>query len=111
MLKTDGIQFCTCLRGKDGSPCTHQAAVVIQYGEHGLNFITSASSSARQRLAQIALGDGAIQDAGFYSSLHQKSLEAERSISANGENTQTDKPDFSGTHWDVIRAGASKTMK
>ena len=26
------IGFCTCPRGKDGSPCTHQAAVLIQYG-------------------------------------------------------------------------------
>ena len=69
------IGFCTCLKGKDGSPCVHQAAVVIQCGEYGLNFSTSASSSARQKLAQIALGDGAIQDAGFYSSLHQESLE------------------------------------
>ena len=69
------VGFCTCLKGKDGSPCVHQAAVVIQCGEYGLNFSTSASSSARQKLAQIELGDGAIQDTGFYSSLHQESLE------------------------------------
>ena len=69
------IGFCTCLKGKDGSPRVHQAAVVIQCGEYGLNFSTSASFSAWQKLAQIALGDGAIQDTGFYSSVHQESLE------------------------------------
>ena len=66
------VGFCTCLKGKDGSPCVHQAAVVIQCGEYGLNFSTSASSSARQKLAQIELGDGAIQDTGFFIKNHLK---------------------------------------
>ena len=100
------IGFCTCLKGKDGSPCVHQAAVVIQCGEYGLNFSTSASSSARQKLAQIVLGDGAIQDAGFYSSLHQESLEG-HSTCQNRNNISTDKPEFRGSQWDLIRAGAS----
>ena len=52
------IGFCTCPKGRDGSPCLHQAAVVVQYGEYGLNFATSMSSSARQKLAQVPLGDG-----------------------------------------------------
>ena len=56
------IGFCTCPKGRDGSPCLHQAAVVVQYGEYGLNFITSMSPSARQKLVRIALGDGAIKD-------------------------------------------------
>ena len=89
--------------GKDGSPCVHQAAVVIQCGEYGLNFSTSASSSARQKLAQIELGDGAVQDTGFYSSLHQESLEG-HSTCQNRNNISTDKPEFRGSQ---IRAGAS----
>ena len=97
------VGFCTCLKGKDGSPCVHQAAVVIQCGEYGLNFSTSASSSARQKLAQIELGDGAIQDTGFYSSLHQESLEG-HSTCQNRNNISTDKPEFRGSQ---IRAGAS----
>ena len=27
------IGFCSCEKGKDGSPCIHQAAIVIQHGE------------------------------------------------------------------------------
>ena len=56
------IGFCTCPRGTNGSPCVHQAAVVIQCGEYGLNFISGASSSSRQTLAQVVLGEGAIKD-------------------------------------------------
>ena len=33
------------------------------------------SPSVRQKLTQIALGDGAIKDPGIYSSIHQESLE------------------------------------
>ena len=68
------IGCCACPRGKDGSPCTPQAAVLIQYGEYSFNFISSSSPLARQKLAQIALGDCAIQNLGFYSYLHQESL-------------------------------------
>ena len=102
------IGFCTCPKGRDGSPCLHQAAVVVQYGEYGLNFITSMSPPARQKLARIALGDGAIKDPGFYSSIHQESLEHKY----GGEGKDQIKPssldtmDFSSTHWDLIRAGA-----
>ena len=37
-----------------------------------LQHYTSASSSARQKLAQIELGDGAIQDTGFFIKNHLK---------------------------------------
>ena len=74
------IVFCTCPRGKDGTPCTHQAAVLIQYGEYSFNFIGSSSPLARQKLAQIALGDCTIQNLGFYSSLHQESLENNNTV-------------------------------
>ena len=94
------IGFCTCPKGRDGSPCLHQAAVVVQYGEYGLNFITSMSPPARQKLARIVLGDGAIKDPGFYSSIHQESLEHKY----GGEGKDQLKPslldtmDFSSTH-------------
>ena len=99
------IGFCTCSKGRDGSPCLHQAAVVVQYGEYGLNFITSMSPSARQKLARIAL---TIKDPGFHSLIHQESLEHKY----GGEGKDQIKPssldtmDFSSTHWDLIRAGA-----
>lgn len=69
------VGICTCTKGADGSSCLHQAAVVFLYGEYGLNFTTTLSSAARQKLAQISLGDGIISDMGFYSSLHQESLD------------------------------------
>ena len=45
------IGVCTCVRGQDGSLCVHQTAVVVHCQENSLNFITNASSSARQKLA------------------------------------------------------------
>ena len=80
----------------------HQAAVVIKCGEYSPNFTSSASSSARLMLAQVALGEGAIKHPGFYSCLHQQSLEE----SSTCENKHMDTTDFSGSQWDLIRAGA-----
>ena len=68
--------FCTCTKGRDGSPCIHQAAIVLQHGENGLNYIGAMSSTIiRQTIANIALGEGAIKSTSFYSSLHQQSLQ------------------------------------
>ena len=89
------IGLYTCVRGRDGSPCLHQAAIVVHFGEYGLNFVASMSSVARQKLAQIALGDGAIKDPGFYTSLHQESMN-------DKQKEQQDTSDFSGTHWNLI---------
>lgn len=64
------------------------------------------SSKTRLKLAQIALGDGAIKDLGFYSSLHQEELE-DKYQKHKQENTYSlDLPDFSGSQWDLIRAGS-----
>ena len=92
------IGFCTCPRGKDGSPCVHQAAVVIQCGQYSPNFTSNASSSARLMLAQVALGEGAIKHSGFYSSLHHESLEESNTC----ENRHTDTTYFSGSQWDFF---------
>ena len=51
------IGFSTCPNGTNGSPCVHQAAVVIKFGQYGINYVCSTSSSARKILAQIALGE------------------------------------------------------
>ena len=51
------IGFCTCPNGTNGSPCVHQAAVVIKFGQYAINCVCSMSSSARKILAQIALGE------------------------------------------------------
>ena len=83
------IGFCTCPNGTNGSPCVHQAAVVIKFEQYGLNYVCSTSSSARKILAQIALGESAITDSGFYSSLHQESLEEKCCSSRNDTQDQT----------------------
>ena len=33
------VGFCTCVLGSDGSPCSHQAAVAINFRKFSLNFI------------------------------------------------------------------------
>ncbi len=72
------------------------------------------SSSARQKVARIALGDGAISNPGFYSSLHQDTLK-DKYIHRNREKDQIesslDTEDFRGTQWDLIRVGAYDTYK
>ena len=83
------IGFCTCPNGTNGSPCVHQAAVVIKFGQYGINYVCSTSSSARKILAQIALGESAIKNSGFYSSLHQESLEEKCSSSKNDTQDHT----------------------
>lgn len=98
------IGICTCTKGADGSPCLHQAAVVFHYGEYGLHFTTTTSSVARQKLAQISLGDG-ISDMGFYSSLHQEALD-KKYKSDNYEQVMKSSPDTvdGGDQRDFIHA-------
>ena len=96
------IGVCTCTRGRDGSPCVHQAAVVIKCGEYSLNFTSSASSAARLLLAEVALGEGAIEHPGFYSCLHQQSLEE----SSTCKNKHACTTDFNGSQWNLIHAGS-----
>ena len=80
------IGVCTCERGQDGSPCVHQAAVVLNFGQESINYIATLSANARLKLATIALGSNAIQQLSFYSSLHQQSLE-ERMDTSKAEMT------------------------
>ena len=60
------IGVCTCTQGQDGSPCSHQAAVVINYGDESCNYIATISVSARKNIAMLAIGEGAVQDVAFY---------------------------------------------
>lgn len=82
------IGFCTCPKGSDGSPCIHQAAVVVQFKEYGLNYVSSMSPSARQMLAKAALGENVITDIGFYFSLHQQSLQGKCRTSTGEERNE-----------------------
>ena len=68
--------------------------VVAHYGEHGLILVLLLMQVKGLHIL-IALRDGAIQDAGFYSSFHQISLEAEGHVYEKRENILTDNPYFS----------------
>ena len=99
------IGFCSCERGKDGSPCIHQAAIVIQHGEDGLNYIGLMSSTGRQNLAKIALGSGAIKDTNFYASLHQKSLQAQFERGEAGNESHETTTNFLDNIWNGLSTG------
>ena len=65
----------SCPGGQDGSPCSHQAAIAKLLGIYSVNCVTTISSSARQQMAVVALGNNAIHKGNFYASLHQKEEE------------------------------------
>ena len=60
------IGVCTCTKGQDGSPCIHQAAIVVHFGDECVNYIATLSASSRLDIAKLALGDGAVKDPAFY---------------------------------------------
>ena len=65
------IGICSCMGGQEGSPCSHQAAIVKHHGVPSVNCIPTLSSSTRQQIAVITTGSKAIQVSQFYASLQQ----------------------------------------
>ena len=99
------IGVCTCERGQDGSPCVHQAAVVLNFGIESLNYIATLSANARLKIATIALGDGAVKQLSFYSSLHQSVLEEKyTSVHTSVNDSQEMCSNFEGSAWDLMRS-------
>ena len=94
---------CSCKQGMDGSPCSHQAAVVLHFHHRSLNFIPTMHAKSRRHLAYIALGDKVETDLNFYASLSQKNIENSHTTE---EKTDTYGPDFSNSAWAVISAVA-----
>lgn len=110
------IGVCTCPKGQQGSPCSHQAAIVINYGEESCNYIATISASARMNIARLAIGDGAIHDVPFYSSLHQKELDEQYGSHPKSELTKEEsqqlpyhEPSFSTTGWDALQSGTMES--
>ena len=97
------IGVCTCERGQDGSPCVHQAATVLYYGEESINYIATLSAKARLKLATIALGNNAIKQVSFYSSLHQQAIEEDIN-QTEANNHSSDTLGFEGSEWDLMRS-------
>ncbi len=98
------IGVCTCPQGRDGSPCSHQAAVVIHYGSPSVNCIPTMDPKGKRKLAFIAFGENAIEDLSFYKTLKQPNPQIS-SEEQQGEDNDP-RPDFSASCWDLIRDGA-----
>ena len=67
------IGSCSCKGGVDGSPCSDQAAVSKHFHIASLN---SVPTLFPEKLANIALGDKAITNLSYYSSIYQKADKA-----------------------------------
>lgn len=95
--------MCTCERGQDSSPCVHQAAVILHYGEESINYIATLSAKARLKLATIALGNNATKQLSLYSSLHQEAIEKNSSQTKTNDHS-SDMLSFEESEWDLIRS-------
>ena len=96
------IGVCTCPRGLDGSPCSHQAGVLLHYGDESCNYIATISATARLKLAKLALDKGSVDDPAFYSSIHQKSLEEKygSEMPAIADSSAGNEVSFQGPEWE-----------
>ena len=109
------IGVCTCTKGQNGSPCIHQAAVVVHFGDFSVNYIATFSASKRLDIAKLALGDGELQHPAFYASIHQQSLDnqygraEEEDSKEQKQNGDMEEVNFEGTERDLVRAGAVDT--
>ncbi len=65
------IGTCSCDIGKNGAPCSHQAALVLRYNIASVYFVPTLHPSLRQDIAILALGNKASKSIEFYSSLHE----------------------------------------
>ena len=96
------LGVCSCNASQDGSPCSHQAAIVKHFHILSINCIPTLSPETRQNLAMIAIGPQAVQDPNFYSSLYQKKHEESLYHTDSTHNSDPDMPDFTGTAWDLV---------
>ena len=99
------LSVCTCPLGSDGSPCSHQAAITKHFHYASYNSIPSMFPEKRRELAMIALGDKAVQDLSYYSSLHQKADEFFKCQSTIDRVEETT-VDFSSNSWKIVKEGA-----
>lgn len=65
------IGACGCEVGKDGSPCSHQHAVYMNFGRGFINSIPTLQPVLRRELARLALGETAVEELSFYASVTQ----------------------------------------
>ncbi len=99
---------CSCPRGSDGSPCSHQAAVSKHFHVASINSVPTLFPEKRRELATIALGSKAVCDLSYYSSIHQKNedLHVGKSQSPHKPSSYKCDVDFSSNAWNLVREGA-----
>ena len=90
------LGICSCNAGSDGSPCSHQAAIVKHFHIPSVNCVPTLSPESRHLLASIALGSNSIQNPQFYSSLHENSF-------SNSTPAQSSELSFDRSSWDLVR--------
>jgi hypothetical protein len=81
------IGACSCEKGKDGSPCAHQSAVVAKYKIQSVNCFPSLSTHARQVVAKLAIGDKAKVEIDFYASIHQEKYDQDGKVMETYDTT------------------------
>jgi len=102
------LATCSCPAGRDGSPCSHQHAVVLHFQKASLNYIPTMHPAARQQLAYIALGEKAEKSLQFYASIGQKHDEEQN---PNALEDTVGGLDFSAPCWSTIRDGGKDEVE
>jgi len=84
---------CSCEISKNGSPCSHQAAIVFHCNIESVNFVPTLHPLLCQDIAFLVLGNKAIKNIEFYSALHEEI----KPVSTAANIATTNPSDFTGT--------------
>ena len=79
------IGVCSCVIGRDGSPCKHQYLLWVSNIAHCVNFVPVSNPQSRQKLAWIAMGQAL--PIAYYTNLCANSNNA-RSIEAENQSCE-----------------------
>lgn len=90
---------CSCQNGRDGSPCSHQAAIILHFHHQSLNFIPTMHAPSRKQLAYLSLGNKSLE---LYAILTQAKV-----TNYDTEITTDNGPDLSLSCWAVLREHAN----
>ena len=79
------IGVCSCVTGRDGSPCKHQYLLWVPNIAHCVNFVPVSNPQSRQKLAWIAMGQAL--PIAYYTNLRANSNNA-HSIEAEDQSCE-----------------------
>ena len=89
--------MCSCTAGQDGSPCSHQAAVVRHYGVPSINNSSTTDKAGNNYNSTWVQCSPKHQ---FYASLHHEKQQSKVPVPSH------DNQDFSGSACDLVRSMA-----